>query len=75
MDWHVQYIDEAGDKTCWHPSPEAAIEFACDLIDRGLHVFGIGDLEGSISHNEIARIHAIWVRARMPFGIAVEALG
>jgi hypothetical protein len=74
MMWHVQYTDEAGDKTRLHPTPETAIEFACGMIDRGLRVFGIGteDLEDSISGEEIVRIYALWVRAKVPFGFAPD---
>ncbi len=41
-----------------HPTPEAAIEAACHLMDEGADVFGIGTgpLEDSIGHREISRI-------------------
>ncbi|MGD1017465.1 MAG: hypothetical protein ABR863_13680 [Roseiarcus sp.] len=53
------------------PSPERAIEGACSLLDNGLQVVGIGtgDLEDSIAAIEIARIYAIWTRAKNPFGV------
>jgi hypothetical protein len=52
------------------PSPQRAIEGACLLIDNGLQVVGIGagDLDDSIAEIEIARIYAIWERAKKPFG-------
>ncbi len=53
-----------------HPSPERAIEAACCLIDDGFDVYGIGTgpLTDSITRDQIARIYALWVRARYPFG-------
>jgi hypothetical protein len=53
------------------PSPERAIEAACRLIDDGVDVYGIGtgDLSDSIAGDQIARIHAIWARSKLPFGI------
>ena len=52
------------------PSPEAAVENACRLIDEGHDVFGIGtgDLTDSIEPEQIARIYALWARAKSPFG-------
>jgi len=40
------------------------------LLDKGLQVVGIGvgDLEDSIAESEIARIYAMWARAKKPFG-------
>ena len=50
------------------PTPEAAIEPACRLLDEGSDVFGIGTgpLTDTIARNEIARIYAIWVRGKHP---------
>ena len=66
--WHVQYRKDATDHIERHPSPELAIEAACRLIDDGYDVYGIGTgpLTDSIGRNEIARIYAIWVRAKRP---------
>ena len=52
------------------PTPEAAIEIACPLIDEGCDVFGVGTgpLTDAIAGNEIARIYAIWAREKNPFG-------
>jgi hypothetical protein len=66
MTWHVQYRQAATDHVDQHPSPERAIEAACRLIDAGHDVFGIGTgpLTDSIGKVEIARIYAIWARAK-----------
>jgi hypothetical protein len=70
MTWHVQYRQAATDQLMRRPSPEAAIEAACRLIDQGCDVYGIGTgpLTDSISRDQIARIYGIWVRAKGPFG-------
>jgi hypothetical protein len=69
--WHVQYKADSGVSVLRFPSPERAIEGACSLLDNGLQVVGIGtgDLEDSIAAIEIARIYAIWTRAKNPFGV------
>lgn len=70
MPWHVQYKAESGVSVLRFPTPERAIEGACLLLDKGLQVVGIGagDLDNSIAEIEIARIYAIWARAKKPFG-------
>src|SRR5450432_3452487 len=70
MTWHIQYRDNASDHVARHPSPEAAIEAACRLIDDGCEVYGIGTgpLTDSIARDEIARIYAFWARAKYPVG-------
>jgi hypothetical protein len=70
MPWHVQYTAESGVSVLRFPTPERAIEAACLLLDKGLQVVGIGvgDLEDSIAESEIARIYAMWARAKKPFG-------
>ena len=70
MPWRVQYRDESGECVAAFRSPESAIEAACSLIDRGHEVFSIGtaDPGEAISETEIARIYAIWARAKKPFG-------
>ena len=69
MAWHVQYRQDGSDRIARLPSPEAAIEVACHLIDDGYDVFGIGTgpLVDSIERDQIARIYACWARARVPF--------
>jgi hypothetical protein len=64
--WHVQYRRGTIDHSVMHPSPEAAIETACRLIDDGCDVYGIGTgpLTDSIGPGEIARIYALWARAK-----------
>ncbi len=42
MDWHVQYRQGGTDHLVMFPSPEAAVENACRLIDEGHDVFAIG---------------------------------
>jgi len=70
MTWHVQYRKEGSEHIARAPSPEAAIEAACHLIDEGCDVFGVGTgpLTDSIARNEIARIYAIWAREKNPIG-------
>ena len=69
--WHVQYSKGPTSHVAWHLSPEQAIEAACRLIDDGCDVFGIGTgpLADSIDREQIARIYAMWARAKYPFGI------
>jgi hypothetical protein len=70
MTWHVQYRQDTVDRIVRHPNPEQAIEAACRLIDDGCDVYGIGTgpLTDSIGRDEIARIYAMWARAKRPFG-------
>lgn len=71
MTWHVQYRQGTIEShTVTHPSPEQAIEAACRLIDDGCDVYAIGTGQpgDSIGTSEIARIYALWLRARSPFG-------
>ncbi len=69
MAWHVQYRKDAREHVLWHPTPELAIEAACQLIDGGADVHGIGNgvLADSIRRDQIARIHAFWARSRVPY--------
>jgi hypothetical protein len=71
MTWHVQYIRHNVDQVDTHPTPEAAIEAACRLINDGYDVFGIGTgpLSDSIDRAHIARIFGMWARGKHPFGI------
>jgi hypothetical protein len=66
MTWHVQYEEDAAHLVAWHPSPQAAIEAACRLIERGYDAYGIGTgpLADSIEREQIARIYALWAAAR-----------
>jgi hypothetical protein len=70
MMWHVQYRKDAVSHLARHPSPEEAIEAACRLIDDGCDVYGVGTgpLTDSIDREQIARIYAMWARAKFPFG-------
>ena len=70
MTWLVQYRDAATDRLARYPSPEQAIEAACGLLDNGCDVYriGMGSLDYSIEKDQIARIYAIRVKGRVPFG-------
>jgi hypothetical protein len=70
MTWHVQYRKAGSGHVVTAPSPEAAIEAACRLIDEGCDVFGVGTgpLTDTIASKEIAKIYAIWAREAHPFG-------
>jgi hypothetical protein len=70
MPWHVQYTEAGNDRIERHPCPDRAIEAACRLLDRGCDVYGIGTgpLTDSIGRDHIARIYAMWVRAKPPGG-------
>jgi hypothetical protein len=69
MPWHVQYRKDGSEHIARAPSPDAAIEVACHLIDEGCDVFGVGTgpLTDRIDRDRIARIYAFWERARNPF--------
>jgi len=66
MTWHVQYRRDTIDHVVMHPSPQAAIETACRLIDDGCDVYGIGTgpLTDSIGRKEIERIYDLWARTK-----------
>lgn len=66
MEWHVQYRKDAVDYVVRYPEPEEAIEAACQLIDDGGDVYGIGTgpLTDSIARDQIARIYEFWARAK-----------
>jgi hypothetical protein len=68
MEWHVQYRRGREDCIVRHPTPELAIEAACQLIDAGcdVHGIGMGPLTDSIDRKQIARIYALWTRAARP---------
>jgi hypothetical protein len=70
MTWHVQYRKDGADQIGRHRTPELAIQAACRLIDDGFDVYGIGTgpLADSIEREQIARIYAMWARAKFPFG-------
>jgi hypothetical protein len=76
MMWHVQYRKGAASHVATHPSPEQAIEAACRLIDDGCDVYGVGTgpLTDSIDREQIARVYAMWARAKFPFGIQTDPL-
>lgn len=70
MTWYLQYRDLTGDHIERHPSPELVIESACHLLDDGFDVYSIGEgpLTDSVGRDGIAKIYAIWLRGKRPFG-------
>jgi len=66
MPWHVQYREVTVEHVGRYPTPQAAIEAACRLIDGGCDVYGIGTgpLTDSIERDQIDRIYALWARAK-----------
>jgi hypothetical protein len=66
--WHVQYRDGVTHHVSTHPTPEAAIEAACRLIDQGHEVYGIGtgNPTDTIGPPDIARIYATWKAVNGP---------
>ena len=70
MEWHFQHRENGIGRIGRHCYPETAIEAARRLIDQGYDVYGIGagPLTDSIAKDKIARIYALWDRARCPFG-------
>jgi hypothetical protein len=64
--WHVQYRRDAINHLVRYPTPQAAIQAACHLIDDGWDVYSIGTgaLTDSVGQKEIARIYALWAKAK-----------
>ena len=71
MPWYVRYEQNEVKHLERYPTPETAIEAACQMIDDGFDVFaiGTGPLSDAIEREEIARIYRLWVRAKAPFGL------
>ena len=69
-DRHVQYRKDEAEHIRWFPTPEEAIDAACSLIHDGGDVYGIGSgsLADLITKDQISRIYAIWVRAKLRSG-------
>jgi hypothetical protein len=69
MEWFVQSRHDAVDHIEWHPDEEDAIEAACQLIDTGVDVFGLGSgpLTDSIGPEYIKRLYQLWARKKYPF--------
>jgi hypothetical protein len=69
MQWVVQYKQAATDRTTQAVTPEDAIRTACQLLDDGFEVCGIGT--GSLTHiigkDEISRLYDLWVKAKPPY--------
>ena len=73
MEWHVLYIRDDVEQIDMHPSPEAAIEAACLLIDDGRDVYGSGPVpHHSIDRIEIARIYDLWGGGMIQASVAVD---
>jgi hypothetical protein len=70
MDWYVQYRKDGTNYIEKYQSPEGAIKSACQFIDDGCDVYGIGTapLTDSIAKDEIVKIYNIWLREKLPFG-------
>ena len=66
--WHVQYREGSSDHVVMNPTPEAAIVTACQLIDQGREVYGIGTgpLTDAIGAADIARIYLTWKAVKGP---------
>jgi hypothetical protein len=66
MTWSIQYRLSGADMTVQALTPEEAVRAACHLLDDGYEVCGIGT--GTLTHmigkEDIARIYALWVRAK-----------
>jgi hypothetical protein len=69
MEWYIQFRRDAVDHIDWHPTPEDAIDAACQLIDVGVDVFGLGTgpLTDAISRESINRLYQLWAREKYPF--------
>jgi hypothetical protein len=69
MEWTVQYKQAGVDRTVDAVNPDDAVRTACQLMDDGYEVCGIGT--GALTHmigkEEIARLYALWVRAKPPY--------
>jgi hypothetical protein len=70
MEWHVQFSRRGETRVEIHPTPEAATEAACLLMDQGCDVYGIGTdtLTDTIGPDRIAAIYESWRRGKHPFG-------
>jgi hypothetical protein len=68
MEWYVQSRSGGVEHVVMHPTPEAAIAGACQMMDEGGDVFGLGtdSLDGTLDRRETARIYAIWARMTYP---------
>ncbi len=73
--WHVRYSLNGVEEVARVKTPEDAIKIACELLDEGHQVFGIGfgSLSASIDQEQVAEIYAMWVRERRVFGLEIEA--
>ncbi len=71
MSWHVQFRRDSTDQVSRFPTPETAIAAACELMDEGCPVSGIGTgpLSDTIAPETLVRIYAIWTRAKRPLGL------
>jgi hypothetical protein len=69
MQWIVQYKQSDTDQTVRAVTPEDAIRTACQLLDDGHEVCGIGTGSTTpiIERDEIARLYDLWVRAKAPY--------
>jgi len=66
MNWHVHYREGLTDHVARFQSPERAVEAACHLLDHGSDVYRIRarPKAETLDKEQIARIYAVWARAR-----------
>jgi hypothetical protein len=64
--WDVLFLDGKEERRARYEDHELAIDAACELIDKGYEVHGIGrgPLAYPIGKQTITRIYAIWARDR-----------
>ncbi len=68
MAWFVQCSQTGTDRLVRERTPEQAVKTACELLDDGCDIYGIGTgpLTDSIGKDQIALIYDIWVRTKPP---------
>jgi hypothetical protein len=65
--WFIRYRTRTGDRLTRYPTPEEAIEAACQLIHDGVEVYGIGtgSLSDAVGKERITRIYDFWLRGKV----------
>ncbi len=64
--WDVLFLDGKEERLSRYENHALAIDAACELVDKGYEVHGIGrgPLAYPIGKHAITRIYAIWARER-----------